>query len=106
MLRLIAQGRTYEQILSIHPEMSYPDIFAAAQEALEVATSSGGDYAEEVAQARKPPPRAYEQWSAGEDAQLAQLVASGETVEKIAARLGRQPDAIRARMMRLNLVED
>ncbi len=35
--------------------------------------------------------RAYEKWSAGEDAELAQFVASGETIEEIAVRLRRQP---------------
>jgi len=35
VLALIAEGRTYEQILSLHPELTYRDIFAAAQEAPE-----------------------------------------------------------------------
>jgi len=35
VLALIAAGRTYEQILSLHPELTYHDIFAAAREALE-----------------------------------------------------------------------
>jgi hypothetical protein len=34
VLALIAEGRTYEQILSLHPELTYYDIFAAAREAL------------------------------------------------------------------------
>jgi hypothetical protein len=34
VLSLIAEGRTYEQILSLHPELTYYDIFAAAREAL------------------------------------------------------------------------
>jgi hypothetical protein len=37
VLRRIAEGRTYEQILKLHPELTYPDIFAAAHEALEAA---------------------------------------------------------------------
>jgi hypothetical protein len=36
VLKLIAEGRTYEQILTLCPELTYPDIFAAAREALEV----------------------------------------------------------------------
>ena len=35
VLALIAEGRTYEQILALHPELTYRDIFAAAREALE-----------------------------------------------------------------------
>lgn len=106
VLRLIAEGRTYEQILSVHPEMSYLDIFGAAREALEVATQAGVDYAERLDQVREVHPRAHEKWSPREDAELAQLVAGGETVGTIAVRLRRQPGAIRARMMKLNLVED
>ncbi|MFL7812020.1 MAG: hypothetical protein AB8I80_25505 [Anaerolineae bacterium] len=34
VLVLIAEGRTYEQILALHPELTYYDIFAAAKEAL------------------------------------------------------------------------
>ena len=86
--------------------MSYLDIFAAAREALEVVAWPGEDYTERLAKVREEHRRAYEKWSAGEDAELAQLVASGETVGEIATRLRRQPGAIRARMMKLNLVED
>ena len=108
VLRLISQGRSYEQILSLHPEMTYLDIFSAAQEALEATTPSGGYPAERGYKVRETPapPRAYGQWSAAEDAELAQLLASGESVEGVAARLRRRPDAVRARMIRLNLVED
>jgi hypothetical protein len=37
VLRLIAEGRTYEQILALRPELTYPDIFGAAREALAIA---------------------------------------------------------------------
>lgn len=40
VLRLIAKGHTYEQILALHPELTYPDIFDAAREALEAAGES------------------------------------------------------------------
>ncbi len=43
VLARIAEGRTYEQILSLHPELTYRDIFAAAQEALACLTRSGED---------------------------------------------------------------
>lgn len=100
VLRLISEGRTYEQILSLHPEMTYLDIFAAAREALDAPTGGSG-----------PGLRAgesrggYGAWSAAEDAELAQLVASGEEVEEMAARLRRHPDAVRGRMMMLNLTD-
>lgn len=36
VLRLIAAGRSYDQILQQHPELTYFDVFAAAREALDV----------------------------------------------------------------------
>ena len=104
VLRLISQGRTYEQILSLHPEMTYLDIFSAAQEALEATAPTGGTRAKEGYEVREPRPS--EPWSVAEDAELAQLLAGGENVEEVAARLRRRPDAVRARMIRLNLIED
>jgi len=104
VLRLISQGRSYEQILSLHPEMTYLDIFSAAQEALEA--TAGGPYAERGYELREPRPHPSEPWSDAEDAELAQLLAGGENVEEVAARLRRRPDAVRARMIRLNLIED
>ncbi len=106
VLRLISQGRTYEQILSLHPEMTYLDIFSAAQEALEATAPTGGTRAEGGYEVREPRPRPSEPWSAAEDAELAQLLAGGENVEEVAVRLRRRPDAVRARMIRLNLIED
>ncbi len=106
VLRLIAQGRSYEQILALHPEMTYLDIFSAAQEALEMTTPPSGSYAGRGHEVREARPHAYERWSAAEDAELAQLLAGGESVEDVAARLRRRPDAVRARMIKLNLVED
>jgi DNA-binding NarL/FixJ family response regulator len=106
VLRLISQGRTYEQILSLHPEMTYLDIFSAAQEALEATAPTGGTRVEGGYEVREPRPHPSEPWSAAEDAELAQLLAGGENVEEVAARLRRRPDAVRARMIRLNLIED
>ena len=35
VLEMIATGHTYEQILSLYPDLTYPDTFHAAQEALD-----------------------------------------------------------------------
>lgn len=102
VLRLIAAGRSYEQILSLHPGLSYLDIFGAAREALEV----NGEPGNRLSEVRETHPRAYERWSTAEDMELTRLVASGEGVNEIAGRLRRQPGAVRARMMKLNLVEN
>ena len=106
VLRLISQGRTYEQILSLHPEMTYLDIFSVAREALETMAPTDGARAKGAYTVREPRPRPSEPWSVAEDAELAQLLAGGENVEGVAARLRRRPDAVRARMIRLNLIED
>jgi len=36
VLELIAEGRSYEQIIAVCPDLTYTDIFAAAAEALKV----------------------------------------------------------------------
>ena len=41
ILGLIAEGRSYDQILHQHPELTYFDIFAAAREALDLAQGTG-----------------------------------------------------------------
>jgi hypothetical protein len=41
ILGLIAEGRSYDQILHHHPDLTYFDIFAAAREALELAEAPG-----------------------------------------------------------------
>lgn len=101
VLRLISDGRTYEQILSIHPELTYLDIFSAAREALDLAGAPTGG-SPELRERRG----GYGGWSAAEDAELAHLVAGGEGVAEMAARLRRNPEAVRARVMQLNLAED
>ena len=106
VLRLISQGHSYDQILSLHPQMTYLDIFNAAQEALEMATLPGENRARRGYEVRETRPHVYESWSSAEDAELVQLLAGGESVENVAAQLGRRSDAVRARMIRLNLVED
>ena len=106
VLRVISQRRTDEQMLWLHPEMTYLDIFSAAREALETMAPTGGAHAEGGYTVREPRPRPSEPWSVAEDAELAQLLAGGENVEGVAARLRRRPDAVRARMIRLNLIED
>ena len=104
VLKLIAKGRTYEQVLALYPELTYLDIFNAAREALEVTGEIPSAHEERLAKIRKVYSRAYEKWTGEEDARLAQLVRSGYNVEEIAAQLQRQPSAIRSRMLKRNLV--
>lgn len=71
VLKLIAEGRTYEQVLALYPELTYLDIFNAAREALEVTGEIPSAYEERLAKIRKVYPRAYEKWTDEEDAKLA-----------------------------------
>lgn len=52
---------------------------------------------------RRRHPRAYEKWTAEEDAQLRSAVEAGKTVQEIAVLLGRQPGAITSRLQKLGL---
>ena len=103
VLKLIAEGRSYEQILVLQPDLTYRDIFDAAREALEMTGVMFSDYQERMAEIRRDHPRAYEPWTNEEDATLMRLAQAGRTVDEIAAQLQRQPSAIRGRMQKRNL---
>ena len=106
VLEQVAKGRTYEQILSRDPELSYLDIFASAREALTLAGEEREDYTARLARIKQRHPRAYERWTDDEDAQLRREVQHGAPVAMIAERLQRQPSAIRSRMAKLGIDED
>lgn len=106
VLEQIAEGRTYEQILSRYPDLTYLDVFAAAREALTLAGEEREDYAARLSQIKQRHPRAYERWTDDEDAQLRREVQRGAPVAEVAERLQRQPSAIRSRMAKLGVGED
>jgi hypothetical protein len=106
VLDLIARGHTYEQILTLHPDLTYLDIFGAAREALGLDEQTSITYEQRLAQIREAYPRAYEKWTDREDATLEKLVRSGQSVDDIAAQLQRQPSAIRSRIVKRNLATD
>ena len=107
ILEAIAEGHSYEQILSGRIADTYNDIFRAAAEALDIAerVRPGKTYDERMAEIHVGHPRAYEKWSAEEDARLTHLFRAGSGVPQIAATLQRQPSAIRSRLAKLNLVK-
>jgi len=105
VLTLIANGYTYERILSSHPDLTYHDIFKAAREALESAVETDNEDSRTLSRIRRTHPHAYEKWSDQEVAQLERLVRLGKGVDEIAMLHGRQPSAIRSRMARMNLTE-
>ena len=105
VLESIAEGRSYEQILALNPQLTYLDIFTAAREALVLDTETAGETVESLTEIREVHPRAYEKWTPEEVDELTRMLGSGRTVDEIAARLQRQPSAVRSRMLRLNLME-
>ena len=54
---------------------------------------------------RETHPRAYEPWSADEDATLRFLFSRGHSIKALADLHGRRPGAIRSRLLKLELVE-
>ncbi len=108
VLEMIAAGRTYEQILSAYPDLTYLDIFRAADEALNLAVREPAIQrpAHTLAEKRDRHPRAYEKWTDAEDAQLRSLVQAGNTVAQIAGQLQRNRGAIRSRIVKHGLVND
>lgn len=103
ILKLIAKGHSYEQVLSMHPGLKYPDIFHAAREALDKAVDVRSGSHGELQAIRQKHPRAYEKWSEEEETELRKLFASGWKVCDIAGKLQRQPGAIQSRLLRMGL---
>ncbi len=104
VLEMVAAGSTYEQILAAHPDLTYFDIFAAAEEALDALARSEPNALDRHSEIRRSYPRAYEKWTEPEHQQLRQMIRKGLTVAQMADRLQRQRSAIRSRIIRLNLV--
>ena len=136
ILQLIAAGRSYDQILLHHPDLTYGDIFAAADEALAklpatptgaddtahqpqaspaAATASEPDSLPDQSPARLPTfierarqthRRAWARWTPDEDAQMERLFRHGAHLAEIGQALGRHHGAIKQRLVKLGLVSN
>lgn len=113
VLRCIAAGMSYEQILTKHPVLTYPDIFEAAKEVLLLHDAMGGARTEHSAAGVQPgiPPerrkrhaRAGEKWTDEEDAVLRQMLGDKKEVGEIMHQLQRSELAVKARMVKLGLI--
>ena len=67
-LRGAITGSPYEQILVQDPALTYPDIFHAAAEALQLATATETPKAYDLTEIRQDHPRAYEPWTSEDNA--------------------------------------
>lgn len=109
VLKLIAAGHSYAQIVDSHPELNYHDIFFAAEEAVWLDEKLGSEPAarpsgiSSMEKAKQNHPRAYAPWSEDEDTELKTLHAAGRSTQEVADKLQRQPGAIRSRLVKLGL---
>lgn len=102
VLSLIAEGHSYSQIVESHPDITYRDIFKAAEEALQL-LENPSDYHQRMEQIKAKHPRAYERWSDEEEAQLTTMWGRGTSLAQLAIEFERQPSAIRSRIAKLGL---
>lgn len=112
VLTLIAEGRGYDHIVNTHAELSYFDIFRAAEEALwlsepgpHVAADDGAPsrttLGDMIAEARRQHPQAYAPWTRRDEAELTAMHMAVARIEEMAERFQRAPSAIRRRLRRL-----
>ncbi len=103
ILQLIAQGRSYEQIIAACPDLTYTDIFAAAAEAIRMVSESPNDHNARLDDIKREYPMAYEPWTSSEEDILRELRRDGLSTTQIARELERQPSAISSRLRKLGL---
>lgn len=120
VLKLIAEGYSYDQILTANPTLTMGDIMASADLARQVIEQledehnnieihhgisfvfSRGKFVS-LEKLREQYPRAYCEWTSREDNQLAEMFKKGAKIPDIAQEHQRQPGAIRARLEKLGL---
>lgn len=105
ILRKIAGGHTYEQILHTYTGITYVDVFHAAAEALE-ALGLSADTRSSLERIRQVHPRAYEKWTDEEDRQLVGMYRSGVAPAEIAQRLQRREFGVMARLVKVGLLDE
>jgi DNA-binding CsgD family transcriptional regulator len=117
VLKLIAKGHSYAQIVDGNPTLNYHDIFFAAEEAVWLDERIGNmDQGSDnppsrptsisaMERAKEKFPRAYALWSEREDAELASMHAAGKSKKDIAIHFQRQPSAVESRLRKLGLIQ-
>lgn len=105
ILTLISDGRSYQQILSLHSDYTYKDIFSAAKEALELENTPELNHQDRLAEIKQKHPNAYAPWTPKQEEILKSMHKGGAPVKAIASALKRQPGAIESRIRKLGLEE-
>lgn len=108
ILRHIAVGSSYEEILQLHPEITYTDIFEAAREILslfgvEDTRHTSHTRQQRIWRLRRVYPRAHMPWDEAEMSRLIEMFSNGKSAAQIAAALHRHPGSIRRRLGKLRL---
>ena len=106
ILRLVAKGHSYEQILAAIPGLTYRNIFRAAHEALrllevgeeESAPGETGGYPDEA------PERAGQKWTAEEETELRRMYERHDSLSYTMRSLKRSELAVKARLVRMGLI--
>ena len=105
ILELISRGYSYEQILSLHSDYTYKDIFSAAEEALDLESQSDLSHQDRLECIKRKHPNAYEPWTPEQEEILKQMHKGDAPVQDIASALKRQPGAISSRIRKLGINE-
>lgn len=109
ILQQIADGCSFAEILRESGGITRHDIAIAAGEALrfiivaKAIDSTRPGYHERLAATREQHPKAYAPWTKPDEEILVAMCRQGRTVNEMAARLQRRPNAIRSRIDKLGL---
>lgn len=98
IIRHLAQGGTCRSLMQQNPDITQQSITRAAAEAL-LAHEDAKTRAYRVTDVRHSHRNAYKAWTPDEERRmLAMLNAEGQSIDAVAAALGRQPSAIQSRL--------
>jgi hypothetical protein len=105
ILYLLYEGRTFQEIFDLHPNLTVLDVSRAAGEGLraleEEAKVRVESREERIARVRQKHPQAFMPWSEEEDARVALRWQEGARLAEIAHATGRPAGAIRMRLEKL-----
>lgn len=123
VLGLIASGYSYKQVLETHSSLSLGDIMLSAKVARELVEKikmveqelkvegeltffvQGGQF-KSMDELKRDHPRAFEKWTEQEQTDVERMFKAGESIKTIAEKLQRSYGSIRARLIKLELLDE